>query len=60
MNCPECKRDAGSFKGTCESCGQVFGYKNHEVTQEEWLKIEQTIQKAEAFLLYLYFKDFKS
>ncbi len=22
MNCPECKRDAGNFKGICKSCGQ--------------------------------------
>jgi len=30
MNCPECKRDAGKFIGTCKTCGQIFNYENGE------------------------------
>ena len=25
MNCPECKRDADKFTGTCKTCGQILG-----------------------------------
>jgi len=27
MNCPECKRDAGKWIGTCKTCGQKFDWK---------------------------------
>jgi len=42
MNCPECKRDAGRFKGTCKTCRQKFDYGE---VKTEWNILEYLDEK---------------